>query len=136
MNKYTHQVQGIFPGFEIRKYRLEKALECTNYRPAGDNDRIVRIRLVALVIDANDGNGTEISVRARTDVLHYFQRYFYPLEQGAEIRCLRFHLCFRGAVSRTVTLRADRLIAAPDEFTALFEQYLVAEGVAYAEEPD
>lgn len=126
----------MLPGFEIRRYHLGKALECANYRPAGNDDRIVRIRLVALVIDANDGDGTEISVRARTDALHYFQRYFQPLEQGAEIRCLKFRLCLRDAASRTVTLRADRLIAAPDEFTALFERYLIDEGVVYAEEPD
>lgn len=135
MNKYTHQVQGMLPGFEIKKYCLKKALEYIGQRPDGD-ERIVRIRLVALVIDADDGNGTEVSIRARTDILHYFQRYFFPLEQGAAIRYLRFRICFQGGVTRTVTLYDNRLIAAADEFTALFEQYLIAGGVAYAETPD
>lgn len=135
MNKDTYRIQAVLPGFEFKYYCLEKALECDGHRPAA-NTLIVQITLVAITFAANDGNGTEVSINGRKNIRGYFRRHFHPMEGKSKIKMLQFLIHFRGDETRQVTLYANRMIAASDEFVASFEQHLEMMEVIHAEDPE
>ena len=137
MQEDKDREQAFLPGFEIRRHGcrfcLERALEF-DCREVVAYETISRVRLISITINTNDGNGTEISIDARSNAYRYFKRHFYPLERGALIRSLRFQVWFTGNVPRIITLYPDRVSASGSEFAEQFKRFLVANGVAYAED--